>query len=81
MSDNMKDIEAIKKIIFENEDIDWKARYEQLVSGQYGAFEMWSSKGEIDGYRGFRKDFGTTDIYPTYREAIEAALEELTDDQ
>ena len=76
----MDELNEVKHLIFDDE-VDWKAQYEKLVSGEYGAFEMWSTDGEVEGYRGFRKNYGSTEIYPTYREAIEAALEEFSNNE
>ena len=74
----MDDIDSLKHLIFDD-DVDWKERYDRLMTGEYGVFEMWNSTGDVEGYRGFRKECGTTDIFPTYREALEAALDEFTD--
>ena len=46
------------------------------VSGQYGVFEIYGADGGINGYRGYRKEYGTTGIYDSYRWALEAAFTE-----
>ena len=51
-------------------------RYEMAVSGQYGVFEIYGADGGINGYRGYRKEYGTTGIYDSYRWALEAAFTE-----
>jgi hypothetical protein len=56
-----------------------KEKYEMASSGEYGVFEMYGNDGEIYGYRGFRKDHGTTGVYETYRFALEAAFTEYGD--
>ena len=69
----------LKHFLFDDEEVTWKDKFDRLASGEYGAFEMWDATGDVSGYRGFRKNFGTTDVFPTYREAVEAALDEFTD--
>lgn len=49
-------------------------KYEMATSGEYGAFEIWGGNGEIQGFRGFRKEYGTTGIYETFKMALEAAF-------
>lgn len=51
-------------------------RYQMITTGEYGVFEMYGSDGSITGYRGYRKEFGTTGVYDNYRDAMEAALTE-----
>ena len=52
-------------------------KYNLLMTGNYGAFEIFSADGEITAYRGFAKYKGTTGVYSTYREACEAAIYEF----
>ena len=80
ISPKKMNLNEVEHFLFD-EEVSWKEKYEKLVSGDYGAFELWGSDGEIDGYRGFRKNRGTTEIYPSYREAIEAALEEFSEEE
>ncbi len=51
-------------------------KYEMACSGEYGAFELYDPNSSADGitFRGFRKGYGTTGIYSTYRDALEAAF-------
>jgi hypothetical protein len=68
------DLEEIKKLIFDEEET-YRQKYEKLVSGKYGVIEMYDEFGDICGYRGFVIGQPLTDVFPTYREAIEAAME------
>lgn len=54
-------------------------KYAMATSGEYGAFELYSAGGNIEGFRGFRKEHGTTGVYQTFREALEAAFIEYGD--
>jgi predicted secreted protein len=78
-NEEMNSLNEVKKILFDEGEIDWRERYERLVSGEYGAFEIWNADGDASSYRGFRKNYGTTSEYPTYKEAVEAAMEEYDD--
>lgn len=49
-------------------------RYELICTGEYGVFEMIDNYGEVSGYRGFRKGYGTTGVYDTYQGALEASF-------
>lgn len=49
-------------------------RYEMATSGEYGVFEIYSSGGDVQNFRGYRKEYGTTGVYSTFREALEAAM-------
>lgn len=52
-------------------------KYDMICSGEYGAFEMYDNNGNIYGYRGFRREHGSTGVYDSYRAAIEAAFTEF----
>lgn len=52
-------------------------KYEMAASGEYGSFEIYSGNGQIIGYRGMRKGYGTTGVYATYKLALEAAFTEF----
>jgi hypothetical protein len=52
-------------------------RYQMVCSGEYSVFEMFDRKGNVNGYRGCRSGFGTTGIYDTYKDALEAAFIEF----
>lgn len=52
-------------------------RYELICTGEYGVFEMFGRDGEINGYRGYRKGYGTTGVYDTYKGALEASFTEF----
>ena len=54
-------------------------RYDMVCSGEYGVFEMYDNYGDVVGYRGYRKEHGTTGVYDSYRAALEAAFIEFGD--
>ena len=49
-------------------------RYQMITTGEYGVFDLYDANGDVTGYRGYRKEFGTTGVYDNYRDAMEAAL-------
>ena len=55
-------------------------RYEMVCTGEFGVFEMYDNHGDITGYRGFRREHGTTGVYSTYKEALEASFIEFGDE-
>lgn len=77
------DLENLHHLIFDSDEAsEIVRRYDMAVSGEFGAFEIWGADGNIEGYRGFRKDHGTTtEIYESYRDAIESAFDEFGDSQ
>lgn len=52
-------------------------RYSMVCSGEYGVFEMFGDDGEVGGYRGCRRGFGTTGVYDNYKDALEASFTEF----
>jgi hypothetical protein len=52
-------------------------KYAFVITGEYGVFEMFGSDDEINGYRGFRRCYGTTGVYDNYKDALEASFIEF----
>lgn len=65
--DNINSIEFVCPYTLEQ-------RYEMACSGEYGAFELFDPESDAIAFRGFRKGYGTTGIYSTYKYALEAAF-------
>ena len=58
-------------------DYTLEEKYQLAMSGEYCVFELFSRDGDVSGYRGTRKGYGVTGVWPTYREAFEAAIIEM----